>query len=590
MQELKRTHMCGQLSARDSGERVVVTGWVQRRRDLGGLIFLDIRDRTGIIQVVADGEVSKEAFETAGTLRSEFVVGIKGTVVMRKADAVNPKLKTGEVEVIAEAIEIFSRAQTPPIYIEDNSHVTEALRLKYRYLDLRRPSMQESLMLRHRVTMNVRRFLDQNGFLEIETPMLTKPTPEGARDYLVPSRVNPGSFFALPQSPQLFKQLLMASGVDKYFQIARCFRDEDLRADRQPEFTQIDIEMSFVDMEDIISLNERLMANIFEENLGVKLKMPFKRMTYKQAMEDYGSDKPDTRFEMKLVCIKDIVAGSGFRVFSDTAGKGGDIRGINAKGCGDSLSRREIDALVEYVKQFGAKGLAWIVVTAEGVKSPIAKFVTSEETDAIVERMDGKPGDLLLIVADRPGVVFDSLGGLRLHLGRKLDLIDKDAFNFLWVTHFPLLEYDDEAGRYVAVHHPFTSPVSEDIQLLDSHPERVRANAYDLVLNGMELGGGSIRIHDTIMQQKMFEVLGFTKQKAEEKFGFMLEAFKYGAPPHGGIALGLDRLVMLVAGKENIRDVIAFPKTQNAACLMTGAPAEADGEQLKEIHIKLDLE
>ena len=590
MQELKRTHMCGQLSARDSGERVVVTGWVQRRRDLGGLIFLDIRDRTGIIQVVADGEVSKEAFETAGTLRSEFVVGIKGTVVMRKADAVNPKLKTGEVEVIAEAIEIFSRAQTPPIYIEDNSHVTEALRLKYRYLDLRRPSMQESLMLRHRVTMNVRRFLDQNGFLEIETPMLTKPTPEGARDYLVPSRVNPGSFFALPQSPQLFKQLLMASGVDKYFQIARCFRDEDLRADRQPEFTQIDIEMSFVDMEDIISLNERLMANIFEENLGVKLKMPFKRMTYKQAMEDYGSDKPDTRFEMKLVCIKDIVAGSGFRVFSDTAGKGGDIRGINAKGCGDSLSRREIDALVEYVKQFGAKGLAWIVVTAEGVKSPIAKFVTSEETDAIVERMDGKPGDLLLIVADRPGVVFDSLGVLRLHLGRKLDLIDKDAFNFLWVTHFPLLEYDDEAGRYVAVHHPFTSPVSEDIQLLDSHPERVRANAYDLVLNGMELGGGSIRIHDTIMQQKMFEVLGFTKQKAEEKFGFMLEAFKYGAPPHGGIALGLDRLVMLVAGKENIRDVIAFPKTQNAACLMTGAPAEADGEQLKEIHIKLDLE
>ncbi len=345
-----------------------------------------------------------------------------------------------------------------------------------------------------------------------------------------------------------------------------------------------------MDMEDIISLNERLMANIFEENLGVKLKMPFKRMTYKQAMEDYGSDKPDTRFEMKLVCIKDIVAGSGFRVFSDTAGKGGDIRGINAKGCGDSLSRREIDALVEYVKQFGAKGLAWIVVTAEGVKSPIAKFVTSEETDAIVERMDGKPGDLLLIVADRPGVVFDSLGGLRLHLGRKLDLIDKDAFNFLWVTHFPLLEYDDEAGRYVAVHHPFTSPVSEDIQLLDSHPERVRANAYDLVLNGMELGGGSIRIHDTIMQQKMFEVLGFTKQKAEEKFGFMLEAFKYGAPPHGGIALGLDRLVMLVAGKENIRDVIAFPKTQNAACLMTGAPAEADGEQLKEIHIKLDLE
>lgn len=450
--------------------------------------------------------------------------------------------------------------------------------------------MQKNLMLRHRVTMGVRRFLDQNGFLEIETPMLTKPTPEGARDYLVPSRVNPGRFFALPQSPQLFKQLLMASGVDKYFQIARCFRDEDLRADRQPEFTQIDIEMSFVDMDDIISLNEKLMAYIFEENLSVKLEMPFKRMTYKQAMEDYGSDKPDTRFEMKLICIKDIVAGSSFRVFSDTADKGGDIRGINAKGCGDSLSRREIDALVEYVRQFGAKGLAWIAVTTEGVKSPIAKFLSPEETGAIVKRMDGKPGDLLLIVADRPGVVFDSLGGLRLHLGKKLGLIDHDAFNFLWVTHFPLLEYDNEERRYVAVHHPFTSPVKEDISLLDNHPGKVRANAYDLVLNGMELGGGSIRIHDTKMQQKMFEVLGFTQQKAEEKFGFLLEAFKYGAPPHGGIAFGLDRLVMLVAGKENIRDVIAFPKTQNAACLMTGAPAEADGEQLKEIHIKLDLE
>ena len=582
--------MCGHLSARDSDSSVVVTGWVQRRRDLGGLIFLDIRDRTGIIQVVADGEVSEEAFETAGVLRNEFVVGIKGTVVMRKEDAINPKLKTGEVEVTAEAIEIFSKAQTPPIYIEDNSNITEALRLKYRYLDLRRPAMQKNLMLRHRVTMGVRRFLDQNGFLEIETPMLTKPTPEGARDYLVPSRVNPGRFFALPQSPQLFKQLLMASGVDKYFQIARCFRDEDLRADRQPEFTQIDIEMSFVDMDDIISLNEKLMAYIFEENLSVKLEMPFKRMTYKQAMEDYGSDKPDTRFEMKLICIKDIVAGSSFRVFSDTADKGGDIRGINAKGCGDSLSRREIDALVEYVRQFGAKGLAWIAVTTEGVKSPIAKFLSPEETGAIVKRMDGKPGDLLLIVADRPGVVFDSLGGLRLHLGKKLGLIDHDAFNFLWVTHFPLLEYDNEERRYVAVHHPFTSPVKEDISLLDNHPGKVRANAYDLVLNGMELGGGSIRIHDTKMQQKMFEVLGFTQQKAEEKFGFLLEAFKYGAPPHGGIAFGLDRLVMLVAGKENIRDVIAFPKTQNAACLMTGAPAEADGEQLKEIHIKLDLE
>ena len=590
MHELKRTHMCGQLDAADSGTRVVINGWVQRRRDLGGLIFLDIRDRTGIVQVVADGEVSRQAFKTAETLRNEFVVAVKGTVVRRKEDAVNPKLKTGEIEIAAEEIVILSKAQTPPIYIEDNNNITEALRLKYRYLDLRRPSMQKSLTLRHRVTMDVREFLDQNGFLEIETPMLTRPTPEGARDYLVPSRVNPGKFFALPQSPQLFKQLLMVSGLDKYFQIARCFRDEDLRADRQPEFTQIDIEMSFVDMDDIISLNERLMAYVFEKNLGLNLSVPFERMTYRQAMELYGSDKPDTRFDMKLVGIADLVADSAFKVFSDTAASGGDIRGINAKGCGNTFSRREIDRLVEYVKQLGAKGLAWMVVTEEGVKSPIAKFLTMEETDDIIKRMDGQAGDLLLIVADQPKVVYDSLGQLRLDLGRKLGLIDEHAFNFLWVTHFPLLEYDEEEGRYVAVHHPFTSPVAEDIPLLDTHPEKVRANAYDLVLNGMELGGGSIRIHDTNLQQKMFEVLGFSKEKAEEKFGFLLEAFKYGTPPHGGIAFGLDRLVMVVAGRENIRDVIAFPKTQNAACLMTGAPAEADEGQLKEIHVKLDME
>jgi aspartyl-tRNA synthetase len=590
MHTLKRTHMCGQLGLKDSGERVVINGWVQRRRDLGGLIFLDIRDRTGIVQTVVDGEVSAQAFETAETLRNEYVVAVSGTVVRRKEDAVNPKLKTGEIEISAEEIKIFSKAQTPPIYIEDNSNITEALRLKYRYLDLRRPLMQKNLLLRHRITMNVREFLDRNGFLDIETPMLTKPTPEGARDYLVPSRVNPGKFFALPQSPQLFKQLLMASGVDKYFQIARCFRDEDLRADRQPEFTQIDIEMSFVDMEDVISLNEKLMAYIFEKNLGLKLDIPFERMTYKQAMEDYGSDKPDTRFGMKLIGITDLVAGSGFKVFSDTAAKGGEVRGINAKGCGDLLSRREIDSLVEFVKQFGAKGLAWIAVTKDGVKSPIGKFLVPEETDAIINRMDGKPGDLLLIVADRPGVVFDALGQLRLHLGKMLKVIDEGVFNFLWVTHFPLLEYDEEAERYVAVHHPFTSPVAEDVSLLDTHPDKVRANAYDLVLNGMELGGGSIRIHDTGLQQKMFEVLGFSKEKAEEKFGFLLEAFKYGVPPHGGIAFGLDRLVMLVAGRDNIRDVIAFPKTQNAACLMTGAPAGADKDQLKEIHISLDLD
>lgn len=590
MHELKRTHMCRQLDAADSGARVVINGWVQRRRDLGGLIFLDIRDRTGILQVVADGEVSRQAFKTAEALRNEFVVAVKGTVVRRKEDAVNPKLKTGEIEIAAEEIVILSKAQTPPIYIEDNNNITEALRLKYRYLDLRRPSMQKNLTLRHRVTMDVREFLDKNGFLEIETPVLTRPTPEGARDYLVPSRVNPGKFFALPQSPQLFKQLLMVSGMDKYFQIARCFRDEDLRADRQPEFTQIDIEMSFVDMDDVISLNERLMAYVFEKSLGLKLSIPFRRITYQQAMEQYGSDKPDTRFGMKLVGITDLVAGSAFKVFSETAGSGGDIRGINAKGCGKTFSRREIDGLVEHIKQFGAKGLAWIVVTEEGVKSPIAKFLTQEETDAIVKRMDGQAGDLLLIVADRPKVVFDSLGQLRLDLGRRLGLIDEHAYNFLWVTHFPLLEYDEEEGRYVAVHHPFTAPVAGDIPLLDTHPEKVRANAYDLVLNGMELGGGSIRIHDTNLQQKMFEVLGFSKENAEEKFGFLLEAFKYGTPPHGGIAFGLDRLAMVVAGRENIRDVIAFPKTQNAACLMTGAPAEADEGQLKEIHIKLDME
>ncbi len=589
MQGLKRTHMCGQLNVQDSGADVVIMGWVQRRRDLGRLIFLDIRDGTGIIQVVADGEVSQSACDKAGILRHEFVVGIKGTVVMRKEDTINPKLKTGRVEVMAKEIKVLSKAHTPPVYIEDDAHISEALRLKYRYLDLRRPSMQKNIRLRHRLTLDVREFLDRKGFLEIETPMLTKPTPEGARDYLVPSRVNPGKFFALPQSPQLFKQLLMASGVDKYFQIARCFRDEDLRADRQPEFTQIDIEMAFVDMEDVISINEELISYIFEKNLGLNIKRPFRRITYKKALEDYGVDKPDTRFGMKLIDITDIVAESEFRVFSNTVNNGGDIRGINAKGLGDVLSRRDIDSLVEHVKRFGAKGLAWILVESDEIRSPISKFLTKEETDAIINRLKGKAGDLLLIVADRPDIVFESLGQLRLHLGKEFGLIDDDAFNFLWVTHFPLLEYDKEENRYVAVHHPFTSPSEEDIALLDTQPKKVRANAYDLVLNGVELGGGSIRIHDARLQQKMFEVLGFTEEKVKEKFGFLIEAFKYGVPPHGGIAFGMDRLVMMVAGKTNIRDVIAFPKTQNAACLMTGAPAEADDEQLKELHIKLDL-
>ncbi|MBA1336822.1 MAG: Aspartate--tRNA ligase [Firmicutes bacterium] len=588
MHELKRTHMCGELDVEHIGQRVALNGWVQKRRDLGGLVFLDIRDRTGIVQVVVDGDVSEDAFEKAQSIRSEYVVSVYGTVVARKEDAVNNKIKTGRIEVTAEAIHIFSRSETPPIYIEDNTAVTEALRLKYRYLDLRRPEMQNNLFLRHRVTMAVREFLDANGFVEVETPMLTKPTPEGARDYLVPSRVNPGKFYALPQSPQLFKQLLMVSGMDKYFQIARCFRDEDLRADRQPEFTQIDIEMSFVDMDDVISLNEKLIADVFEKALGVELKLPFERLTYKEAMERYGSDKPDTRFGLELVDITDLVRTSGFKVFSQTAEEGGEIRGLNAKGCGERFSRREIDALAEYVKPFGAKGLAWMVITGDEVKSPIAKFLKEEEINSIVERMKGERGDLLLLVADKPAVVFDSLGQLRLELGRKLGLIEKNSYNLLWVTHFPLLEYDEEEGRYVAVHHPFTSPVEEDIPLLETDPGSVRAQAYDLVLNGIELGGGSIRIHSSELQQKMFKALGFTEDHAYEKFGFLLDAFRYGTPPHGGIAFGLDRLVMLLAGRESIRDVIAFPKTQNAACLMSGAPSPAEDKQLKEIHIKVE--
>lgn len=586
---LKRTHMCGELDIDNVKQRVILNGWVNRRRDLGGLIFLDLRDRTGIVQVVVDGDVSRDAFEKAQSIRSEYVISVEGTVVKRKEDAVNNKLKTGEIEVIGETINIFSKSETPPIYVEDNTSVTEALRLKYRYLDLRRPEMQRNLFLRHRVTMAVREFLDANGFIEIETPMLTKPTPEGARDYLVPSRVNPGKFYALPQSPQLFKQLLMVSGFDRYFQIVRCFRDEDLRADRQPEFTQIDIEMSFVDMDDVISINEKLIAKVFEKAIGVKLPLPFERLTYKEAMERYGSDKPDTRFGLELVDVTDIVRDSEFKVFSRTASGGGDIRGINAKGCGEKFSRREIDALTEFVKPFGAKGLAWMVVTDDEVKSPIAKFLKEEEIKSIMERMNGEPGDLLLMVADKPSIVFASLGQLRLELGKKLNLIDRNSYKLLWVTHFPLLEYDDEERRYVAVHHPFTSPVDEDIELLETDPEKVRAKAYDLVLNGIELGGGSIRIYSNELQQRMFRVLGFTGEQAYEKFGFLLDAFKYGTPPHGGIAFGLDRLVMLLAGRESIRDVIAFPKTQNAACLMTGAPSEADSDQLKEIHIKVDI-
>lgn len=582
--------MCGELDLEHTGEKVVLMGWAQRIRDLGGVIFIDLRDRSGIVQIVADSNQAQKAFQTAENLRIECVIAVQGEVVRRSDETVNPKIKTGKIEVIAQKIEILSKAETPPILIGDGPEVTEAVRLRYRYIDLRRPEMQRNLMLRHRVTSVVRQFLDANGFLEIETPMLTKPTPEGARDYLVPSRVNPGKFYALPQSPQLFKQILMVAGMDRYYQIARCFRDEDLRADRQPEFTQIDIEMSFVDMDDVISLNERLIAEIFDKTLGIKLSLPIERLTYREAMERYGSDKPDTRFGMELAELTDIVKNSEFKVFSQAVASGGDVRGINAKGCGKKFSRREIDGLVEFVKNYGAKGLAWIVLEENGVKSPIAKFLTQQELEGIIKRLEGEPGDLLLMVADMPDVVFESLGQLRLELGKRLNIVDGNQFKLLWVTHFPLLEYDEEEGRYVAVHHPFTSPVDEDIPLLETDPGRVRAKSYDLVLNGVELGGGSIRIHQNELQQKMFEVLGFSREQAHEKFGFLLEAFKYGTPPHGGIAYGLDRLVMLLAGRQSIRDVIAFPKTQNAACLMTGAPAEADPRQLEELHLKIDVE
>lgn len=585
MGNLKRTHMCGEITNELVGSQVVLNGWVQRRRDLGKLIFTYLRDRSGFIQVVFDAEKSKDIFEKAETIRSEFVLAVKGTVVKRDESAINPNYPNGDVEVIAKELKILSRAATPPIYIEDGLDASEALRLKYRYPDLRRPEMQKNLVLRHKVTKWIRDFLDREGFLEIETPMLTKSTPEGARDYLVPSRVHPGSFYALPQSPQLFKQLLMLAGFDKYFQIARCFRDEDLRADRQPEFTQVDIEMSFVDIDDIISLNERLLADVMKKALGIELSLPLPRITYKEAMERFGTDKPDTRFGLELKDVSDIVRNCSFRVFANAVAEGGSVRGINAKGCGDKFSRREIDGLGEHVKTYRAKGLAWINVTGEGIKSPIAKFLTEDELNALLARMEAEAGDLLLFVADQDDVVFASLGHLRLQLAEKLNLLDNNVKNLIWVTEFPLLEYDEEEQRYTAKHHPFTSPMDEDVHLLETYPDKVRAKAYDIVMNGVELGGGSIRIHSTEMQEKMLKVLGFSKEQAWERFGFLLEAFKYGTPPHGGIAYGLDRLIMLLANRDSIRDVIAFPKVQNASDLMTEAPSPVRQSQLDELHI-----
>lgn len=585
---LKRTHKCGEINLEHVGQEVILNGWVHRRRDHGGLIFVDLRDRSGLIQIVFSPEVSSEAFAKAEEVRNEFVLAVKGKVQARPDGTINPNLKTGEIEIYATEMRILNKSKTPPFYITENVDVDETVRLRYRYLDLRRPDMQQTLILRHRTAKAIRDFLDQNGFIEIETPMLTKSSPEGARDYLVPSRVHPGEFFALPQSPQLFKQILMVAGMDRYFQIVRCFRDEDLRADRQPEFTQLDMEMSFVDREDVINLIEQMMAYIFKETLGLELTIPFPRLTYQEAMDRFGSDKPDLRFGLELKDVTNIVANCGFKVFSTIVEKGGQVKGLNAKGCAH-YSRKEIDDLTKLAAVYGAKGLAWMALTSEGIKSPIAKFFTEEELMALKEKLEAEEGDLLLFVADTPQVVAAALGNLRLEFGKRLNLINPQEFNFSWLIDFPLLEWDPEEKRYVAIHHPFTAPLEEDLELLDKEPAKVRAQAYDLILNGVELGGGSIRIHNRPLQEKMFSLLGISKEEALDKFGYLLEAFEYGTPPHGGIAFGLDRMIMLMSHKDTIRDVIAFPKTQSASDLMIKAPAAVSPAQLKELHIKLDV-
>ena len=639
MQGLHRTHRCTEVSNANIGEKVTVMGWVQKRRNLGSLIFIDLRDRSGILQLVFDEpKVGSEGFAKAGTLRSEFVIAVEGTVQKRSA-AVNENLKTGDIEVIAESIRILSESQTPPFQIEENSQTKDEIRLKYRYLDLRRPDIQRNLMLRSKVAYLMRDFMAKEGFLEIETPVLCKSTPEGARDYLVPSRVHPGSFYALPQSPQLFKQLLMASGYDRYFQIAKCFRDEDLRADRQPEFTQADMELSFVDIDDVLDVNERLLKYIFKEAIGVDVELPLKRMPWQEAMDRFGSDKPDTRFGMELKDVSDIVKGCGFGVFTSALEQGGSVRGINAEGQGAmprkkidklvefakgygakglaylsvqedgsykssfakfmteeelknlvaAMPRKKIDKLVEFAKGYGAKGLAYLSVQEDGsYKSSFAKFMTEEELKNLVAAMDGKPGDLLLFAADKNKIVWNVLGALRLEIAKELDLLDPNQYNFLWITEFPLLEWSDEENRYMAMHHPFTMPMEEDWDKIDTEPGAVRAKAYDIVLNGTELGGGSVRIHQSDIQEKMFEVLGFTKERAHEQFGFLLDAFSYGVPPHAGLAYGLDRLVMHMVHADSIRDVIAFPKVKDASDLMSNAPDIVDEKQLEELCIKVD--
>lgn len=585
MKGLHRTHRCTELSSKNIGETVTVMGWVQKSRNKGGIIFLDLRDRSGIVQIIFEqSDIGEEGFAKAEKLRSEFVAAVVGRVEKR-AGAVNENLATGDIEIRALELRILSEALTPPFPIEQESKTKEELRLKYRYLDLRRPDLQNNIMLRSRAATIIRNYMAEEGFIEIETPTLCKSTPEGARDYLVPSRVHPGSFYALPQSPQIFKQLLMCSGFDRYFQIARCYRDEDLRADRQPEFTQVDMELSFVDIDDVIDVNERLLARLFKETIGIDVELPIQRMTYREAMDRFGSDKPDTRFGMELKDVSEIVKGCGFGVFTGALENGGSVRGINAKGQG-AMPRKKIDALTAYAKDFGAKGLAYLAVNEDGTyKSSFAKFMTEEELDTLVKAMDGEKGDLLLFAADKNKVVYDVLGNLRLELAKSLDLLDKNKYNFLWITEFPLFEWSDEQDRYLSMHHPFTMPMEEDLELLDKDLGAVRAKAYDIVLNGTEIGGGSVRIFQDDVQEKMFEKLGFTKEEANEKFGFLIDAFKYGVPPHAGLAYGLDRLIMLMTKEDSIRDVIAFPKVKDASCLMSDAPNLVEKKQLEELEI-----
>ncbi len=590
MKGLHRSYRCTEVCAEDIGKSVTVMGWVQKQRNKGGIIFVDLRDRSGILQIIfEESDCGAEHFAKAEKLRSEYVIAVVGRVEKR-AGAVNENLATGEIEIRAKELRILSEAETPPFPIEADSRTKEELRLKYRYLDLRRPDLQRNIILRSKIAANIRKFMTQEGFLEIETPILGKSTPEGARDYLVPSRVHPGTFYGLPQSPQLFKQLLMCSGYDRYFQIAKCFRDEDLRADRQPEFTQLDMELSFVDVDDVIDVNERLIQYVCKEAIGLEVQLPIPRMTWKEAMERFGSDKPDTRFGMELVDVSAVVKDCGFGVFTSALAAGGSVRGINAKGQA-GMPRKKIDALVDFAKGYGAKGLAYLAVLEDGsYKSSFAKFMTPVELDALVKAMDGQPGDLLLFAADKNSIVFSVLGALRLEIGEQMSLIDHDKFNFLWITEFPLLEWDEEEKRFVAVHHPFTMMMEEDLPYLDSDPGRVRAKAYDIVLNGVELGGGSVRIYQNDIQEKMFELLGFTKEDAHSRFGFLLDAFKYGVPPHAGLAYGLDRLVMLLVKAESIREVMAFPKVKDASCLMTNAPDVVDDVQLGELHLTVVAE